>query len=427
LNSLERFENRFVSSEFLISTGILLFFFLSLVQPWNGVSKAFIMALVVPFALWSLISKRIDLKENLMIWVIFILLLVYLAISSLVFSEAEPRQIKRHVKWCFEVFLFCVAVFIVSQYWLSKANVYSNIFLILVLIVSIWAVLGFHFIGVKAVSAYDPDLVKLRYGARLSWFGFLSHPIQGPSVVVSLYTIGIALYLHRSAVSFRSSLLVILSFVSVFVLCFMSGSRGPIGAFLVVSVLFFFIACFKYSRNFWMPVLVFIGVLVAVLILNEFREVSSYLESLISRGDSHRLKLWSAVYDASWAHPMIGFGVATDFDLTVAGKALHGIFGRDMSHSHNIFLHAFSMTGFIGLGMFLLFLFLLALSLLMIKAPVLEKMVLLVVIFSMLLLTATEGYRLVSSPGEDWGVVWQPLFFVFGLLGLKKIDEQSEK
>ena len=299
---------------------------------------------------------------------------------------------------------------------MKSSKQYARLFLVAIFVTCTSAIIGFEFIGLEAVARLGEDLVTLKYGGRLTWFGLLGHPIKGPSVIIVLYAIALTLFLIIDKKRIIDIFLLFLASASLLVLCFLSGSRGPLGALIIYMVAVFFLQVIvQSSRHKWLVILGGITVcMVAYATLNSFLDVEGAVIGFISKADSHRLILWSIVLDNVSENLWFGAGIATEFIDTKAGAALAAHFGSNMHHAHNLFMHLLVMAGLLGILLFLVFLFLLIKKLIISPISGLHKAYTYFFLLLMLLLHATEGYRLISSPGADWVVVWLPLFFILG-------------
>ncbi|MDX1694556.1 MAG: O-antigen ligase family protein [Ketobacteraceae bacterium] len=395
--------------------GFFGFVFLSLIQSWNDLSRLFLFALFLPAVIYSAAKGRLFLGRASPFWLMAAALCFYLFLSIVFLSESD--EVSRYVRWLAETAIFVLGVFYIASLWRHAPLFYGAVFLAIAGVVSLYAVLGFHFVGVSAVNAVFPDAVPDRYGSRLVWLGILEHPIKGPSMVVVLYALGAALFLGEERRPAPVCGLWVVSTLATAALCLSTASRGPIVSLLVfVGLSGLFLITGNISRKAILQFLaIALGVVAAIYALYELFELEKLIEHLLSRKDGRRFELWGIVINHLPESVAFGCGMATEFIDCSVGAALREHFGRDMSHSHNLLLHAYVMNGLTGLVLLCLLLGALVWCCVFSKAPLRVRWLSLLLVMLTMLLTGSEGYRLISSPKVDWFVVWLPLMAALGL------------
>ncbi len=409
-------DRKKVSSHTFLIFGFFAFSFLSLVQSWNDLSRLFVFLVMFP-AVFYAIYKGAYRPVGSVAWTLLYLLFAYLFLSATVFSESG--EVPRYVRWLVGTLCFIWAVFLMVKHWLKNPGTYGAVLLTIVAVASLWALLGYHVLGIAEFNRLFEDAVTNKYGTRLAWTGFLEHPIKGPSVVVVLYAIGTVLFALSRHRSLGRLIVWFVATALVVGLCMSSGSRGPTASMAVFLLAFFsgfvMVAARKHDNVLWVLgiALVLVGGAAGIFYLVDGHLVA---QKLISRGDGRRFELWSVVWNSLPDSLWFGCGVATEFVNCSTGKALEAHFGSDMSHSHNVFIHGFVTTGAVGLLFFIALLGSILINILQARVNWEVRFLSLLILLLFVLITGTEGYRLISSPKMDWFVVWLPVIFAWSLV-----------
>lgn len=391
------------SPEWWVNVSLLAFVFLALLVPWKDLYRFFFFVGVMPGVLWSL--KRHGLPRALITPAPLLMaaLIIYLSCNSFVVSEVGFEESLDQFRWGIELLFLVAGVLIAGSCWLRSPRFYGVLFLGAVVI--------------AGLSALLPYLWVSNFSARLTGFGFLSHPIQGASTLLVLWTMGVALLGLANAGKWFDRGLVLISAGVMIAVSIFSQSRGPVIA--AIAMLLLAIAARGISvPNLRRGSLLGVGiglVIVAGVAWWATETPESWLYQMMTRrGFSYRPEIWTTILIHCQDFWLFGTGTSTDFVSTVPGAILEEKKGHVFEHSHNLFLQTFLAGGIVALSLLIGALGFMVVRLFRLHgvsrspAALTGVGVLLVVV----MVNFTDTARLLSSPTPDWVLLWLPLAFV---------------
>tara|TARA_R110000823_G_scaffold315667_1_gene449311 strand:+ start:6878 stop:8137 length:1260 start_codon:yes stop_codon:yes gene_type:complete len=401
-----------MSKQFL-NVSLLAFFFLALFFNDGYIYRLFFFAGVIPGVLWSF--KKYGFSDCLKSTpaVFLASFIFYLSFNSFFVSEAGWESKFDQLRWGIELLFLSAAVILSSRCWLYSPRIYGRLFLMAVLAG------GLYTLGIYIVQ--DDFLV------RLSGNGFLSHPIQGPSTLLVLWSIGFGLYItpSQSPVRFLDHFLLFLSGVTIFFMALLSQSRGPVAAALVVfafslGALYIFTPAVRRWIIFGVAIVFGFGLY--FLLFQDW-----LIDMLTARKLSYRPEIWSAVINNLKDHWLIGVGTATKFSDTVPGIVAKKNTGFIFDHAHNIFLQVWLSGGVLALFMLLgalasMIRKLFTMEVRLKRQPVFAGSAVLIVFF---MVNLTDTAIPISAPRPDWVLFWLPLLFVTSLVSCQFGEKQG--
>lgn len=414
---MKKFRN--LSPGWLTNVSLLTFLFLALLVPWKDLYRLFFFAGVMPGVLWNLKSVGIPGPLKTRASLLMMGLVAYLGCSSFLVSDVAFIENLDQLRWAIELLFLITAVLVSGNYWVRSPRLYGLLFLGAVVI--------------AGLSALIPYLWAGNFSARLAGFGFLAHPIQGPSTLLVLWTIGIALLGLANAGRWVDRLLVLVSFSTVIAFALLSQSRGPVVA--AIATLLLAIAARGISVpkiRVWALLAVAISLASVIGIAWWAAETpDSWLyQTMTQRGLSYRPEIWAAVLANCQNFWLLGVGASTDFIDTVPGTILKQDMGYVFHHSHNLFLQTFLVGGVLALALLLAAVGIMTVRLFrlyeMSRSP--AALTGLGVLLVTIMVNFTDTAQLLSSPTPDWVLLWLPLSFVALLVAHERnrTDRSSE-
>lgn len=386
-----------------ISIFLLLFLTFSLLVPWIAFYRAFLFAGVFPLVLWGCIRSGTGIGvDDRSAW-LAIGLVVFVSVATFVPPGLNLDDQYQVLRWGISTAIFILGVLSASARWLEKPLFYARV------LVGVTA-----FAGMLALANY---LWTDQYPARFSGFGFLSHPILGPASLISLWAIGMVMYQVDTRRSRTDNALIMLSFIVLLVVVFLSQSRGPFVALLVF--LFFYSLSLqlvsgrakRWRYIWWLAGGCLFLVVLSTLLFDDL------LLRMTERGLSYRPQIWLAVLQNPPHTLWTGAGMASDFTVSEAGKLLYEQIGTRIKHPHNLFLGVFHYAGIIGFLIFTVLWLWIFLRLLGLSEGAGRRLrpFALGLFALIILLNMTDGYKVVAPPSPDWLFFWLPFVFLIAL------------
>ena len=388
-----------VSPVRLVNCGLLFFLFGAVLVPWDSLAKAIYYLVVVPGVVFAGIGGAYRAIARDRFIILSVLLIFYVVASSLIFGEGSVGGHLKQVRWGLESIFLVLALSLSVPLWVRSPRYYGRVFIAVVLAASAVSIFNY-------VSAGD-------FSQRLSGYGFLEHPIIGPSVLIVFWAIGASLFAVADRLHAWEYGLLVLTLAALATVCFFSMSRGPLLS-LSAFVAIIFVVALARSRGV-SRILLFLslagGFLLFVSLLASLGGGSA-IDSMIARGDSYRLDIWFATFQNPPSPILFGEGAVTSFQDTPAGQSAYQKVGYPVWHPHNLFISTYFFSGIVG---FVLLFLVLALAFFRIASSCVGRSVkLLMAAFLLLvvLLNASEGHRVVVSPDPIWALFWIPVVFL---------------
>lgn len=229
------------------------------------------------------------------------------------------------------------------------------------------------------------------FGARLQGWGNLTNPLRAATVYGYFSLTTLLGFLHRQ---YKSRVELIFYSFTLFILCFallLTFSRTPIGAFFITSLLIIFLSAGKYRKT----ILAFFVAGAASLVLI----FPSILSSLLERGLSGRLEIWSQAYLAIKEAPMLGYGINSQPALYFSNTVFNS--------AHNRLLSTIYYTGITG-GLLLIAMLVTAFWPVKFKMSLAAEYAKYLLLFGCLC-SLTEGKYIITRPDMVWLIFWLPL------------------
>lgn len=379
-----------------LSIGYPLFIFLLLALPTTNIARDVFLVTVGAYIWWRRGKVWNEFSGlNVALLVGGLLLVVYGALSGLWSVPPRSNDAAKLWSWGVSVGLFWGA----SCLYFSKGEY--------VKIIIFWTVCTGILVNLFGTWLGTGELLS---GGRLTGYGVLNNPILLASVAVVQIAIGLHLMMLNMTLRFAVSA-GLLFFMAVVAL---SGSRGPmLAAGGVVLTLFVCFPSWRHAQKL-MVAAVACGVGGVILALPGVAEV------LTSRGVSYRPTIWQQTLLASPEHLYFGWGWGHDFNLSPVADNLRAMIGESIIHPHGLLISSLYYGGIVGLLLIVLFL-----GGAMAEALRTERRGLVVgLIVSVLLLTATDTYSVVTNRGYIWLIFWMPMAIVLAerkLCSLRKL------
>ncbi len=242
--------------------------------------------------------------------------LLYAFIHTLIFRD--PTMDSSDIK----VFLY-IPLLLLSLTLLHKTSseLFIRAFLAAAVLGGIMSIVNIvYFYGIREAASYS----------RLIPLGMMETPILS-SYIFGTLAVGSFAYLMRATIPLKWQVVLIITVLCNFAYVYFSGSRSPLAAACCGFALSLITSNSSHKRLF----IVATSVIVAALFVWRW-------ESLLERGFSYRPELISLGIQKGLEQFWFGFGVLTDYELTLST-------GASFRTPHNQFVEIFVNLGFIGL------------------------------------------------------------------------------
>src|SRR5690554_2143159 len=243
-------EQRYLGSEVVLSSSLLLFLGFSFLVPWDALSRFFLFFISFPILLFLLFRGRVE-SDRILKGVVFVILATVLV--NFVVGIPLERSLQS-LRWGVTSLGFFVCVYISAKIWGGNGIKYGSLFFLIVILVSVFTI-GFY-------------IYNNNYPSRITGFGFMGHPIIGPGGLLVVWGVGMVLLLSGQAASWKNWMLSFISLFLVASLIFLSQSRGPLLSlliFLVVTLVSIMLRVGTNSRVILKYAVIILGGLVIAL------------------------------------------------------------------------------------------------------------------------------------------------------------------
>ena len=368
-----------------------LFLGTAVLQPNDDLFRFVYFAGILPLTIYLYWCNRGHEQPLLRSLIPGVALLLFL-FTSVIWSSHVTESVGRYFRWFLETVIFFAAVAWCGRE-VRRKNLAFGRYLHMIVVAAV----------ISSVGLY---LYQSNYPQRLEGIGLLGHPILGSSVLISLWALGT---LDRKMYANRWLWLLISSGVAVMTYVYLSQSRGPLLALCgFILCLIVFLLLKKRNTLYWG-----LGLLVLLLGSVAGATETQLFASMIERGTSYRLEIWSTIIGQWRGFWLQGVGIATPFSASDAGQIVRAVTGQPIAHPHNLLIAIWFFAGVPGMLLFLGFIF-----------YVLKRMVAglvspwrglgVAILLVTLALCFTDTYRLISSPRPIWIIFWLPLGFLLG-------------
>lgn len=371
-----------------MSVWILGFFLL----PFSKQHYQVFIATIVLSAFWLIFSRKINyqalIRSKIMLvsFVYAALFLISLSWSNLETFSDKLKEVKTFLYLIFFSFVFLYSLDGKSQR--LNGLIY---YLIIAAIFSLFINAGFFFcINGEPVSA------------RFFGLGRLWNPLWAAAMYGGVALIIIAILIEKYAqlkLSMRCAL--ILSYILLVIAVFLTQSRTPIAAVVVMSFIAFFIS----EKNIKTK-LIFAAITILVAGV-----VSTYLfpiiyEHMIERGQSYRLDLWLGFIERAKEHLIFGHGGGANVPIHAPGEFVHG-----WRHYHSTYIGSLVELGLVGLTLHLIIIGTVLKTAWDLRANFYVRTSALLFIYACIL-GLTFAHGILTRMNTQWLLFWMPLLII---------------
>lgn len=377
------------------SAALLLFIFASFVTPWDAFSRFFLFFGLAPLVLIRCCRGNVAWGGLLVSSVG----LVLLTAGMNLLAGVPLGDSLQALRWALSTGVFILSVYHCARCWQVSPRFYGRLILVMA--------------GVIATFALAQYVWQSQYPARLTGYGFMSHPIVGPAGLFCLWGVGLTLIVAGRRLGVVDGWLLVISLAVLCPVLLLSQSRGPIISFaFYLFVLLTYTAAFANAKK----QIAVVGSLVVIAALLGFLAVSSPLvESMIDRGASYRIDIFKSVFRNPPESLLMGIGSSADFSSSPAGIVLKRITGVNIEHPHNLFLSVYYQSGILALLVLLTLIGCLFFRIVLGSHPGELRFVAATLLVTVILLNMPDGARIVARPSSDWMYFWFPFAFLMGM------------
>lgn len=378
-------------------------FFLS-----SGPYKTFIYgSLVVPTAFFMMFHWRqvlFDYTRGATLWVF--LAFLFIALSAL-WANGDIN-LTRAVRRCILYWISGFGIFYLYHYHRSlfvSTLVFSAF--VAAIMTLLWLIdyyfLIDHPVGLRFMSRAT-DYFDIYSG---SGYGALYNPLLFSHLLVLYLVVTLMLFASGWTLSQRQKSALVFS-SSIFVVALLaSQTRMALG-------LFTFICAYSLIWRYKLQGVVIVAValiVIAALVL-------TVGDTLLERGLSYRLDIWSAMIAQVAERPLLGYGYGTDVVVSPAGV------GHTWYDTHNIYLAILYYSGYIGLSFILL-----AFAMLFRESKKLSSGRYIFNLWMIVLVLGglTDGDGLLSRPSEHWFNLVLPCLLMIAIIRSDALARTSEQ
>lgn len=373
----------------------------------SGPYKTFIYAsLVVPTAFFMMFNWRQvvrDYTRGATLWVF--LAFLFIALSSL--WASGDIDLIRAVRRCI---LYWVSGFGIFYLYHHQRALFISSLIISSLVAAIMTLLWL----VDYYFFFDHSLDRRFMSSTMDYFdlysglgyGALHNPLLFSHLLVLYLVLSLMLFASGWALSLRGKTVLIFS-SSIFVVALLaSQTRMALGLFTFICA---YSLIWRYKLKGVIIVCVAL-VIIAALVL-------TVGDTLLERGLSYRLDIWSAMIAQVAERPLLGYGYGTDVVVSPTGV------GHTWYDTHNIYLAILYYSGYIGLSLILLaFAMLFRESKKLSSGRYLFNLWMIVLVFS----GFTDGDGLLSRPSEHWFNLVLPCLLMIAIVRSDALNRASE-
>ena len=378
-------------AETVLQVSFLLFIFLGLTQEFDDLFRAFFFVGMMPATLYLALRKRAlesSIRSPSFLSAMGLITILYL---SVYWSDVPNRseEILRHSRWFLETLIFFTALHLYAKLGMHRKQAHGYT-------IQAGLIAG----ALIAILLY---MLNSEYPERITGLGLLDDIIASSSILIMLWIVS----LTRLRMGQKKDLLLAtLALISVTLYAILNQSRAPLGVTLFAWLVFITMLS-KDSRRLVVPAILIACILIFIADLHIF-------DSMMNRGTSYRLEIWSATLSNIDEFFWKGIGAASSVAETEIGTAIKQAMGVRHDHPHNLFLSTWVDGGILAfVSIVLLF------TALLLKAFTRknhERNLTLWMIATVGGLCFTDPDTLVTSPQEIYLVFWTPIGLLSGLL-----------
>lgn len=366
-----------------------LFLGLAIIQPSDDLFRSVYFAGILPLTFYLCWFGRDQLLLRSLIPGLALLLFLFMTVM---WSSHENESIGRYFRWFLETVIFFAAA-TWCGYQVCRENLVFGRYLHLAVLAA-------------AIASFSLYIYHGDYPGRIEGIGLARHPILGSSVLIALWALGT---LDIKTYTSRWLWLPFSSGIAVLIFVYLSQSRGPLLSF------FGFVSCLVVLLLLKKRPAPYCGIALLALLAGVAVAAAEtpLFASMIERGDSYRLEIWSAVIGQWRGFWLTGVGIATPFPASEAGQAAREATGHIIAHPHNLIISMWFFAGIPGLLLFFGFVFNVFSKVWSEFLSPWRGLGLAIMLLTMAL-CFTDTYRLISSPRPMWIIFWLPIGFLLG-------------
>jgi len=343
---------------------------------------SYLLALVMLISL----PRWIDVRSCDLFW-FAVILLVYLAVSTLWSDELHARSV---LSVCVRVVLTLLFVVAIAESQLR--GLMQNALGVALSVVGL----------IAACAAFLVHYLDPPPDGRLMGLGQLDN-----NVIAGLVFAVACLFAMRHAIVSGNPVWNKIGWFAVVILSlavFATGSRGAIGSFAVGVAVYWSARWTQKPTQFFslvLPMAVVVGTIGLVL------TQTTMVDVLFPRGDSFRLEIWeAAITKTIQGGPVFGLGILTPDDFQVGGQTI--------LHPHSLYVSVFFQGGVVGL---ILLTGLIARASWVLLSNFSDADAKFGLAIFAIALTAYlfDEHELVDKVGSTWFLFWLPVGFAMGL------------
>lgn len=289
---------------------------------------------VVLSAFWLIFTQKINyraLVKSKIILVSFAYAALFLISLSWTNLEALSDKLKEVKTFLYLIFFSFVFLYSID----GKSQRLSGLihYLIIAAVLSLF-INAFFFFGIN-----DEPV-----SARFSGLGRLWNPLWAAAMYGGMALIILSILIEKYAqlkLSVKSAL--ILSYILLVIAVFLTQSRTPVAAVVVMSFIAFFI-----SEKSIKTKLIFAAVTILVAGVGSTYLFPIIYEQMMERGQSYRLDLWLGFFERAKEHLIFGHGGGANVPINAPGEFVHG-----WRHYHSTYIGSLVELGLVGLALHL--------------------------------------------------------------------------
>lgn len=238
--------------------------------------------------------------------------------------------------------------------------------------------------------------------SRFSGLGRLWNPLWAAAMYggAALITLSI-LFDKYSQLKTSIKYALILSYFLLVIAVFLTQSRAPIGAVILMSFIVFFFSAISVKTKFILAIVISI---LGVLLITYFLPVIA--ELTLERGQSYRLDLWLGFFERAKEHLIFGHGGGSNVPINAPGEFVH-----EWRHYHSTYVGSLVEMGLIGLILHLTIIVTVLRTAWNLRSNFYVKTSAWLFIYTCII-GLTFGHGILTRMNTQWLLFWMPLLVI---------------